>query len=287
MSERVETALEKAISQAGGWGSPPRLAAALRYAVFPGGHRIRPSLTLAVARACGDRDPRATDAAAVAVELMHCASLAHDDLPCFDDADLRRGKPSLHKAFGEPLAVLAGDALIVLAFETLARGLARRPSRLAAMVGIVGTAVGAPRGIVAGQAWECEPTAPLSEYQRAKTGALFVGAAQAGALAAGADPLPWRALGDKIGEAYQVADDLRDVLCDAEELGKPVGQDAARLRPNAAAQLGVGGAKARLVELVEGAVAAIPACPGETELRKLIKMQTLAFFPKQLAAAAA
>jgi geranylgeranyl diphosphate synthase type II len=287
MSERVETALEKAIGFAGGWGSPPRLAAALRYAVFPGGHRIRPSLTLAVARACGDRDASATDAAAVAVELMHCASLAHDDLPCFDDADLRRGKPSLHKAFGEPLAVLAGDALIVLAFETLARGMARRPARLAAMIGIVGTAVGAPRGIVAGQAWECEPTAPLSEYQRAKTGALFVGAAQAGALAAGADPAPWRALGDKIGEAYQVADDLRDVLCDAEELGKPVGQDAARLRPNAAAQLGIGGAKARLIELVEGAVAAIPACPGEAELRKLIKMQTLAFFPKQLAAAAA
>jgi len=287
MSERVEAALEGAISQAGGWGSPPKLAAALRYAVFPGGHRIRPSLTLAVARACGDRDPAAADAAAVAVELLHCASLAHDDLPCFDDADLRRGKPSLHKEFGEPLAVLAGDALIVLAFETLARAMTRRPSRLATMIGIVGAAVGAPRGIVAGQAWECEPSAPLSEYQRAKTGALFVGAAQAGALAAGMDPTPWRALGDKIGEAYQVADDLRDVLCDAEELGKPVGQDAARLRPNAAAQLGVGGAKARLVELVEGAVSAIPACPGEMELRKLIKMQTLAFFPKQLAAAAA
>jgi geranylgeranyl diphosphate synthase type II len=287
MSERVEAALEGAIGQAGGWGSPPRLAAALRYAVFPGGHRIRPSLTLAVSRACGDSDPAAADAGAVAVELLHCASLAHDDLPCFDDADLRRGKPSLHKAFGAPLAVLAGDALIVLAFETLARAMTRRPSRLATMIGIVGAAVGAPRGIVAGQAWECEPTAPLSEYQRAKTGALFIGAAQAGALAAGADPAPWRALGDKIGEAYQVADDLRDVLCDAEELGKPVGQDAARLRPNAAAQLGIGGAKARLVELVEGAVAAIPACPGELELRKLIKMQTLAFFPKQLAAAAA
>jgi geranylgeranyl diphosphate synthase type II len=201
MSERVEAALEGAIGQAGGWGSPPRLAAALRYAVFPGGHRIRPSLTLAVSRACGDRDPAAADAGAVAVELLHCASLAHDDLPCFDDADLRRGKPSLHKAFGAPLAVLAGDALIVLAFETLARAMTRRPSRLATMIGIVGAAVGAPRGIVAGQAWECEPTAPLSEYQRAKTGALFIGAAQAGALAAGADPAPWRALGDKIGEA--------------------------------------------------------------------------------------
>ena len=287
MSDRVEAALEGAIAQAGGWGSPPRLAAALHYAVFPGGHRIRPSLTLAVAHACGDRDPAAADAAAVAVELLHCASLAHDDLPCFDDADLRRGKPSLHKQFGEPLAVLAGDALIVLAFETLARAMARSPARLAPMIGLVGAAVGAPRGIVAGQAWECEPSAPLSEYQRAKTGALFVGAAQAGALASGADPTPWRALGDKIGEAYQVADDLRDVLCDADELGKPVGQDAARLRPNAAAQLGVGGAKARLVELVEGAVSSIPPCPGEADLRKLIKLQTLAFFPKQLAVAAA
>jgi geranylgeranyl diphosphate synthase type II len=286
-AERIENALDQAVATAGGWGSPPRLAAALRYAVFPGGHRIRPQLTLAVARACGDKDPAAVDAAAAAVELLHCASLAHDDLPCFDDADTRRGKASLHKAFGEPLAVLAGDALIVLAFETIARGARRHPARMASLISIVGAAVGGPRGIVAGQAWECEPAAPLQEYQRAKTGALFIGSTQAGAAACGYDPAPWRALGDKIGEAYQVADDLRDVLCDAEELGKPVGQDAARLRPNAAALLGVAGAKARLVELVEGAVASIPQCPGQEELRGLIKAQTMAFFPRQLAAVAA
>jgi len=286
-TERIETALEQAVAQAGGWGSPPRLAAALHYAVFPGGHRIRPQLTLAVARACGDRDPEAADAAAAAIELLHCASLVHDDLPCFDNADTRRGKASVHVEYGEPLAVLVGDALIVLAFETLARHATRCLPRMASLISVAATSVGAPRGIVAGQAWECEPTAPLSEYQRAKTGALFIGAAQCGAIACGADPLPWRALGDRIGEAYQVADDLRDVLCDAEELGKPVGQDAARLRPNAAAQLGVGGAKARLTELVDGAVAAIPPCPGQDELRKLIKAQTLSFFPKQLAAIAA
>ena len=102
-------------------GRPPLLASALRYAVFPGGHRIRPQLCLAVARACGDERSRSADAAAAAIELLHCASLVHDDLPCFDDADMRRGKPSVHAQFGEPIAVLAGDALIVLAFETLAR----------------------------------------------------------------------------------------------------------------------------------------------------------------------
>jgi len=286
-AQRVETALEQAIDQAGGWGCPPRLAAALHYAIFPGGHRIRPQLTLAVARACGDRDPEAADAAAAAIEMLHCASLVHDDLPCFDNADLRRGKPSVHVEFGEPLAVLVGDALIVLAFETLARHASRCLPRMASLVSLAAISVGEPRGIVAGQAWECEPSAPLSEYQRAKTGALFIGAAQAGAIACGADPLPWRALGDKIGEAYQVADDLRDVLCDVEELGKPIGQDARRLRPNAAAQLGVGGAKARLRELVDAAVKSIPDCPGAEELRVLIKAQTMLFFPKQLALVAA
>ena len=91
---------------------------------------------------------------------------------------------------------------------------------------------------------------------------MFVGSTLAGAAAAGVDPEPWRMLGEKIGEAYQVADDLRDVLCDASELGKPIGQDAARYRPNAAAQLGIGGAKARLEELVKAAIGSIPACPG-------------------------
>ena len=286
-SERVEQALEHAVAEAAGPGAPPLLAAALRYAVFPAGHRIRPQLALAVARACGDPDPRAVDAAATAIELLHCASLVHDDLPAFDNADLRRGKASVHIAYGEPIAVLTGDALIVLAFETMTRALVRKPRKLAALTGLVARAVGSPFGIVAGQAWESEAAVPLSDYQRAKTGALFVAATLAGAAASGVNPEPWRGLGAAIGEAYQVADDLRDVLCDAEELGKPIGQDARRLRPNAAAQLGVGGAKARLTALVDAAAAAIPACPGAEELRGLIRAQTLAFFPKQLARAAA
>ena len=134
-SERVEQALEHAVAEAAGPGAPPLLAAALRYAVFPAGHRIRPQLALAVACACGDPDPRAVDAAATAIELLHCASLVHDDLPAFDNADLRRGKASVHIAYGEPIAVLTGDALIVLAFETMTRrpGAVGRPcTRLSA-----------------------------------------------------------------------------------------------------------------------------------------------------------
>ncbi len=284
---RIEGALAQAVSLAQGPGAPPLLAAALHYAVFPAGHRIRPQLCLAVAHACGDRDPAAADAAAVAIELLHCASLVHDDLPCFDNADLRRGKASVHMAFGEPLAVLTGDALIVQAFATLGAQVRQNPLVMATLIGIVAESVGAPRGVVAGQAWECEVAVPLSDYQRAKTGALFVAATAAGAAAAGQDPAPWRSLGEKLGEAYQVADDLRDVLCDAEELGKPIGQDAKRLRPNAAAELGVGGAKAYLEGLMTAAVASIPECPGSAELRMLIEAQTALFFPKQLARAAA
>jgi geranylgeranyl diphosphate synthase, type II len=285
-AERIEQALERAVASACGPGAPPRLAAALDYAVFPAGHRIRPQLCLAVAQACGDPDPVSAEAAAAAIELLHCASLVHDDLPCFDDADLRRGKASVHVQYGEPLAVLSGDALIVHAFATLGAAVAD-PIRMATLIRIVAEAVGSPHGIVAGQAWECEVAVPLSDYQRAKTGALFVAATRAGAAAAGHDPELWRTLGEKLGEAYQVADDLRDVLCDEDELGKPIGQDAVRLRPNAAAELGVAGAKAHLEELMKAAVGSIPECSGAGELRMLIKAQTGLFFPKQLARVAA
>jgi geranylgeranyl diphosphate synthase type II len=287
IADRIEAALDDAVTLAQGPGAPPLLASALRYAVFPAGHRIRPQLCLAVAGACGDSDPEAANAAASAIELLHCASLVHDDLPCFDDSPLRRGKASVHAEYGAPIAVLTGDALIVHAFATLRPVAARDPARMAALLGIVAEAVGSPSGIVAGQAWECEVAVPLTDYQRAKTGALFVAATRAGAAAAGADAEPWRMLGEKLGEAYQVADDLRDVLCDADELSKPIGQDAVRLRPNAAAQLGVAGAKSRLEELVKAAVNSIPDCPGAAELRMLIKAQTALFFPKQLAREAA
>jgi geranylgeranyl diphosphate synthase, type II len=286
VTTRIEQALDAALRQGEAPGHPPGLARALRHAVFPGGARIRPQLTLAVAGACGDRDSTVGDAAAAAIELLHCASLVHDDLPCFDDADLRRGKPSVHKLFGERLAVLAGDALIVMAFETLGRGASECPDRLVRLLMVVGAAVGTPFGISAGQAWECEPSLDLAQYQRAKTGALFAGATMAGAAAAGFEPVLWRALGEGLGEAYQVADDIRDVVGNPDEMGKPVGQDAAHGRPNAVHALGMAGAIARLEALVQAAADSIPACPGQSQLKALIQLEAQRFLPKELRRAA-
>ncbi|MFN5489692.1 MAG: polyprenyl synthetase family protein, partial [Bradyrhizobium sp.] len=241
VTSRIERALNEAIGQAELPGCPPRLAAAMRYAVFPRGARVRPRLCHSVAAACGEDHPAATNAAGAALELLHCASLVHDDLPCFDAAETRRGRPSVHKAFGEPLAVLTGDALIVLAFQTLAR-LQCTPERLAALTLTVARSVGVPVGIVAGQAWECEDEIDLAHYHRAKTGALFAAATVAGAASAGADCEPWRMVGEKLGEAYQVADDSRDAASDEDEIGKPVGRDLALGRPSAVIELGLDGA---------------------------------------------
>jgi geranylgeranyl diphosphate synthase type II len=263
------------------------LAVALQHAVFPRGARVRPRLCLAVARACNEDDPAITDAAAAAIELLHCASLVHDDLPCFDNSDMRRGRSSVHRAFGEALAVLAGDALIVLAFQTLALGAARSPARLAPLMMVVSRSVGAPFGIVAGQAWECEPTADLQTYERAKTGELFAAATVAGAAAAGVECEPWRLVGEKLGEAYQVADDLLDATSCAGDAGKPTGQDAALGRPNAALLYGVTGAVRYLEDLAAEAAAAIPACPGIADLRAVMHSEARRLVPKGLSQRAA
>jgi geranylgeranyl diphosphate synthase type II len=284
---RIEKTLAASLALADQPGSPPRLAAAMCYAVFPGGARVRPRLTLAVAAACGEGPPELANAAAAAIELLHCASLVHDDMPCFDDAATRRGRPAVHRAFGEPLALLTGDALIVLAFQALADAGISAPRRLAAMITAVAGAVGVPRGIVAGQAWECEPTTDLAAYQQAKTGALFAAATQAGAAAAGHDGEAWRALGAHLGEAYQVADDIADAVSSLGELGKPVGQDAALDRPSAVRQFGLRGALARLENLAAQATASIPACPGAADLRALIRLESHRLLPKDLAAQAA
>ena len=284
---RIEQALSAALAHGEVAGAPPRLAAALRYAVFPGGARIRPRLCLAVANACGEDHPALTDAAAAAIELMHCASLVHDDLPCFDDAAVRRGKPSVHRAYGERIAVLAGDALIVLAYQTLGLAAAPAPQRLATLLSAVSLSVGMPLGIVAGQAWECEPFVALAEYQRAKTGALFAGATMMGAIAAGADPARWRSLGERLGEAYQVADDIRDAAGDPEALGKPVGRDIALDRPSAARELGIAGAVGRLQQLLGGVFDSIPPCPGGDELRAVIVREAKSLLPEELARQAA
>jgi geranylgeranyl diphosphate synthase type II len=272
LAPRLEAALARALTLARAAPAPGRLAEALDYAVFPGGARIRPTLCLAVALACGDDDPGLSDAAAAALELIHCASLVHDDLPCFDNADIRRGKPTVHRAFSEPLAVLAGDSLIVLAFEVLARAGERHPARALALIRMLAARTGMPGGICAGQGWESEARIDLRAYHRAKTATLFIAATQMGAAAAGHDPEAWEELGARLGEAFQVADDLRDVLCDAQTLGKPAGQDAAHARPSAVAEMGVPGAIRHLTAILSGAIASIPKCPGEAQLAQLVRL---------------
>jgi geranylgeranyl diphosphate synthase type II len=289
VGQRIEDALETSLRRTINPGAPPGLAAAMRHAVFPGGARVRPRLALAVAEACGGDQPALADAAAAAIELLHCASLVHDDLPFFDDAETRRGRPSVHAVYGAPLALLAGDALIVQAFDTLAEvALASPATRFAAILSTVTRSVGMPAGIVAGQAWESEKDAPPAHYRRLKTGALFVAATRCGALASGGDPGLWSALGEKLGEAYQVADDLYDAAAALEDAGdKPLGQDAAHGRPNAVAQFGIEGAVAHLQGLIRDAMDSVPPCRGASDLRELVRLQALRLAPKRFQRSAA
>lgn len=262
---QIEAGLERALSDSLR-RAPPRLAAAMRHAVFPGGARVRPRLCLAVALTGGADGRSLAMSAASAIELIHCASLVHDDLPCFDDATHRRGAASVHAAYGAPLAVLVGDALIVLAFETLARA-ATRDARAASLLLLLAAAAGPGSGLIAGQAMECEPngtasaSSGLSRYQRAKTASLFAAATMSGAICAGAPPDAWRRLGECLGEAYQVADDIRDVAGTLGELGKAPGRDLALGRPSAVAETGLAAALSRLHGLVDEAIASIP--PGD------------------------
>jgi geranylgeranyl diphosphate synthase type II len=264
LAPRVEHALDVAFRTcAVGPGCPPRLHDAQRYALFPGGGRLRPQLCLVAAIACGDGLPEVADAAAAAIELLHCASLVHDDLPCFDDADMRRGKPSVHKVFGEALALLVGDAFIVHSFDVIVHASSTAPARLGPLLQTLAAAAGTTRGILAGQAWESEPVAPLEEYQRAKTASLFEAAAAMGAIAAGAPPQPWRGFGEALGRAYQAVDDLNDAIGDARRIGKPTGRDAALGRPSIVRAFGVEAARARVELLLGAALAGMPRCGGE------------------------
>ena len=271
IAERIEAAVARAIQLGTDASAPARLASALDYAVTPGGARIRPTILTSVAMACGEDRPELTDAAGAALELMHCASLVHDDLPCFDDADVRRGKPTVHRAYSEPLAVLTGDSLIILAFQVLVRGAAEVPDRGLSLINVLSQRSGMPFGICAGQGWESETLIDLSAYHQSKTGALFIAATQMGAIAAGYDPRQWEELGSRIGEAFQVADDLRDALCDTDTLGKPAGQDDLHGRPNAVSELGVPGAVRRFDDILAGAISSIPACPGEAALAQMVR----------------
>lgn len=287
-ADAIEETIIAALNRIEQPGCPPNLAAAMRDAMLPGGARVRPRLMMAVAAACELKHVDAALSAAAALEMLHCASLVHDDLPAFDDAAIRRGKPSVHKRFGESIGILTGDALILLAFEELARGAAEHPTLLSPMTLTLARSVGMPAGLCAGQAWEEEPYPNLQAYHAAKTGALFAGVTVMGATVANhPSPEAWSPFGMELGTAYQMADDICDVTADETDRGKPTGQDKRLDRPNIAHRLGVPGAVDALMNQIQLAVGCIPECKGRASLDSLVRMTTRNFLPDNVWALAA
>ncbi|HSV74636.1 MAG TPA: farnesyl diphosphate synthase [Chthonomonadales bacterium] len=227
----LEAAIDRALPPAG--DLPQRLHGAIRYSVMAPGKRLRPILVMASAEAVGGT-PEAVLPTACALECIHAFSLIHDDLPCMDDDDTRRGRPTSHKVFGEAIALLAGDALFALAFELVASNAAAvAPDRVVAAVGQVARASGT-LGMVGGQVMDiesegCTTTGEwLQQIHARKTGALLTASSVVGALLAGGDEDQIECLrryGSHVGLAFQIADDILDVVGDEGKIGKPVGSD--------------------------------------------------------------
>lgn len=214
--------------------NPSVIHRAMRYSLFAGGKRIRPLLAMAAAEAVCDA-PDGVESAACALELIHTYSLIHDDLPALDNDDLRRGKPTCHKVFGDAIAILAGDALLTLAFEVLSKLATIDAARRSDLVVELATASGTVGGMIGGQVNDIEgegkaPTPQLLDsIHRAKTGALLRASVRMGAIYAAADEAQLNALtcfGEHIGLAFQIVDDVLDVEQSSEELGKTAGKDA-------------------------------------------------------------
>src|SRR6478736_3522538 len=249
---------------------PPQLAGAMRYSLMAGGKRLRPILALMAAEACG-ADPVEALPAACAVEMVHTYSLVHDDLPAMDNDGLRRGRPTVHKAFDDATAILAGGALLTLAFYVMARTEEHAdPAVRTALVlelarasGLGGTAGGQMLDLAAERRFEGKRALNENEIitlQAMKTGALIRFACNAGAILGKADNATRTSIaryGSAIGQAFQIADDLLDVEGDAKTLGKAAGKDAAAGKATLVATLGVDRARARLNELVAEANAAL------------------------------
>jgi geranylgeranyl diphosphate synthase type II len=228
----VEAALDKWVPAES--VDPGTIHRAMRYSLFAGGKRIRPLLAIAAAEAVADA-PLGVESAACSLELIHTYSLIHDDLPALDNDDLRRGRPTCHKVFGDAMAILAGDALLTLAFEVLVKLEGVDAGRRIRLVAELATASGTVGGMIGGQVNDIEgegkfPTAHLLDrIHRAKTGALLRCSVRMGAIYAGADAEQLDALtsfGEHIGLAFQIVDDLLDVEQPSEALGKTAGKDA-------------------------------------------------------------
>lgn len=254
---------------------PEQLHRAMRYSVLAGGKRLRPALVLASGEAMGAKTEDLMPAAC-AMEMIHTYSLIHDDLPAMDNDDLRRGRPTCHKAFGDAVAILAGDALLTLAFRVLASDSAARNSEsqlrviheFAAAAGTIDGMIGGQMADIENEGKEVSPDT-LDYIHRSKTGALIGASAAAGAIIAGAssDEIErLRAYGQRIGLAFQIADDILDVTSTSEQLGKTPGKDQASNKATYPALHGIPASQARARELVEEAVDTVATLPYDTRV---------------------
>jgi len=262
-SERVESALDRLLDSA--HTTPHRLHEAMRYAAQGGGKRIRPLLVYAAGQLGGNTTSgEALDAAAVAIECIHAYSLVHDDLPCMDDDDLRRGRPTVHKAFDEATALLVGDALQTRAFELLAHANCDAQVRLK-MIAALAAASGS-RGMAGGQAIDLESVgkkldlAGLQQMHAMKTGALLSCAVQLGGIAAQLNLAQMAQLdiySTALGLAFQIVDDVLDATADSQTLGKTAGKDAAANKPTYVTLMGLDYAQKQAKQLQAEAIASL------------------------------
>lgn len=279
--ERTMTVLDDFMPKAGNQDTAP-LHEAMRYAVLGPGKRVRAALVHAAGEASRSPGPSgaldvALDGAAAAVELIHAYSLVHDDLPCMDDDDLRRGRPTVHRQFGEALAMLAGDALQPLAFDCLAQ-MPIAPALIVQSVQLLARAIGS-EGMVGGQAIDCAQTGEamliesLQQMHRMKTGALLEASVLLGGIVAGASSTVragLEAYAAAMGLAFQVVDDILDVTGDADTLGKTPGKDAAQSKSTYVSTLGLDGSRQLLIALHQQAGdALLPLGPAAQRLREL------------------
>jgi len=251
---------------------PQSLHKAMNYSLFAGGKRLRPVLTLASAEAVGGKADDAL-AAACAIECVHTYSLIHDDLPAIDDDDLRRGRPTCHKVFGEAMAILAGDALLTAAFDLMADGLKNDPATGLKAVAELARAAGST-GMIGGQVVDIESEGqeipfPVLEYIHThKTGKLMLAAIRCGAIIGGASEEQLKALtsyGMAVGLAFQIADDILDVEGETIELGKTAGADALAGKATYPSLVGLDESKVRAGELVDKALEALSGFSGEAD----------------------
>lgn len=268
--------------------SPPRLTEAIRYSLLAPGKRLRPTLTLLAAEACGGA-PEAALPAACAVEMVHCYSLIHDDLPAMDDDDLRRGRPTCHRQFDEATAILAGDALLTLAFEVLARAV--QPAEVAARCCLALAQAAGPRGMVGGQSDDLAAerrhamdergdsgrshgVRELEAIHARKTAALITAAVELGGLTArgSAEELAaLRGYGLKLGLAFQIKDDLLDVAGQESSLGKRANKDSRRGKLTYAGLLGAAESARRAETLIAEAIAALDVFTSADGLRAVAR----------------